>query len=216
METLIINRFYDRNKLRDMNIVIGEDVEFGESVVIQQGVSILGKCKIGDGCIIESNSNISNSILGPFVHVRASFIEDSVVADKCEIGPFAHIRAGSKIGESCRIGNFVEVKNSNIGVGVKIAHLTYVGDADIGECTNVGCGVVFCNYNGKEKLRTIVGEKVFIGSNVNLIAPVKISDGAFIAAGSTINHDVAQGEFSIARARQVNRADFKNPYTENK
>ena len=122
------------------------------------------------------------------------------------------VRPGCIIADGVHAGNFVEIKNSNLGDGVKVAHLTYVGDADIGDVCNIGCGVVFCNYNGEIKQRSVIEKNVFIGSNVNIIAPVKIEEGAYIAAGSTINKNVGKNQFAIAREFQINKDNFKNPY----
>ena len=124
----------------------------------------------------------------------------------------ANIHDNAIVGENCRIGNFVEIKNSVIGANTKMAHLAYIGDAQIGKNCNISCGVIFCNYNGKSKQRSYDGDNVFVGSNANLIAPVVISDNAYIAAGSTINKDVENGDLAIARARQENKKNFKNPY----
>ena len=121
---------------------------------------------------------------------------------------FSHLREGSVIADGVRIGNFVETKNANIGTGTKVAHLTYVGDATIGKNVNVGCGTVFCNYNGKIKQQTYVGNNVFIGSNVNLVAPLVVEDNAFIAAGSTITNNVPNSALAIARARQTNKPNY--------
>ena len=132
------------------------------------------------------------------------------------MGPFATIKKDSIVGKNCRIGNFVEIKKSKIGDNTKIAHLTYVGDASIGCDCNIGCGVVFCNYDGHLKRNSIVGNKVFIGSNVNIIAPVNIGDEAYVAAGSTINKNVENNQFAIARSFQTNKENFKNPYLINK
>ena len=120
----------------------------------------------------------------------------------------------SVVGENNRVGNFVEIKNSKTQKDCKMAHLSYIGDAEMGENCNIGCGVVFCNYNGKIKQKSVLGNNVFVGSNVNLIAPVQLGDNSYIAAGSTIYQNVENGEFAIARARQTNKQNFKNPYVE--
>ena len=121
------------------------------------------------------------------------------------MGPFARLRPNTILENECRVGNFVEIKNSLLGQGTKANHLAYIGDAVVGKFCNIGCGVIFCNYDGKNKHKTIVGNNVFIGSNANLIAPVEVQDGVLIGAGSTITDDVPQGELAIARARQVNK-----------
>ena len=134
----------------------------------------------------------------------------------CKVGPFAHLRPGAQVGENCRIGNFVEIKNARIGSGTKIAHLTYVGDAEIGENCNIGCGVVFCNYDGKKKSRTVVGKNCFIGSNVNLVAPVEIGEGSYIAAGTTVTRSVPPHSFVIGRSRQSCDKKLAERYAEGK
>lgn len=158
------------------------------------------------------NSKISGKLQGYNVvedstigrsQVLSSHIFGSTIGDECVIGPNAHLRVGSVIGDKCRIGNFVEIKNSTIGSGTKIAHLTYVGDAVVGKNCNIGCGVVFVNYNGKEKNKIIVGDNVFIGSNCNLIAPLVIPDNVYICAGTTVTQDLQEFDFVIGRVRQV-------------
>ena len=175
--------------------------------------AILCDCEIGDNAKIFC-SQIYESQIGDNSSVVSSQIESSSVGTNCEIGPFSHIRPGSKIGTSCRIGNFVEIKKSEIGAGCKISHLSYVGDATLGENVNVGCGVIFANYDGEKKHHTNVGDNVFIGSNCNLIAPLSIGDGAFIAAGSTVTKNLRDGTFCIARERETIREGFKNLYAQ--
>lgn len=201
-----------KEELNNLNIFIDDEVTIGKDVEISSGAKLIGKCVIGDNCIIDVNSVIINSELKAYVRVISSFVEDSVVEVNTVIGPFASIKKNSVIGNNCRIGNFVEIKNSIVGNKCKIAHLAYVGDAELGENCNVGCGVVFCNYNGKIKQKSLIGDNVFIGSNVNIIAPIKIGDWAYIAAGSTINKDIECKQFSIARSCQINKDNFNNPY----
>ncbi len=216
MKGIIYYKNIAREKLLHYNIVIEESVLIADGVVLECGVCVLGDSVIGCGCEIKSNSVIENSKLGENVKVVSSFVVDSIVGNNTTIGPFANIKKNTIIGGGCRIGNFVEIKNSIIGDETKIAHLTYVGDANIGSGCNFGCGVVFCNYNGKIKQKTIVGNDVFVGSNVNLIAPIEIGDGAYIAAGSTINKNVESNQFAIARNFQTNKENFNNPYVKHK
>ena len=143
---------------------------------------------------------------GKFVYVG----DEAEIADGVTLGPYVHIRPGSKIGQNVKIGNFVEVKNSTIGEDTKLPHLQYIGDTDMGKQVNVGCGTVTCNYDGKNKHRTKIGDKVFIGCNTNLVAPVNVGDGAYIGAGSTITKDVPKNSLAIARARQTNIADWND------
>lgn len=195
-----------------LNICIEPSVKIGKNVKIGYGCSLLENSVVEDNCEIGNNSLISNSLLSKGVKVLSSYIEDSSVGENTTVGPFATIKKGAEIGGGCRIGNFVEIKNSTIGDKTKVAHLTYIGDAELGYDCNVGCGVVFCNYNGLIKQRSVVGDRVFIGSNVNLVAPVKIGDCAYIAAGSTVNKNVEAKQFVIARSRQTHKNNFDNPY----
>ncbi|MFA5577700.1 MAG: bifunctional UDP-N-acetylglucosamine diphosphorylase/glucosamine-1-phosphate N-acetyltransferase GlmU [Tissierellaceae bacterium] len=183
---------------------IEDGVKIGRDTTIYPGAVIEGNTEIGEDCIISGDTRIMDSIIGPRVTIRSSCLEASTVGQGTTIGPYAHLRPNSKIGKDVSIGNFVEVKNSNIGDNTKANHLAYIGDADIGYNVNIGCAVVFVNYNGKEKFRSTVGDKAFIGSNSNLIAPVELEPWAYVAAGSTITKQVKEGELSIARARQVN------------
>ncbi len=204
------------NEENGSNIIIDDTAIIGKDAKISDNVCILGKSVIGDGCEISPNSVIKDSYLGEGCIIVASHIEDSSLGKGCTVGPFAHIRTNSKLGEKCRVGNFVEIKNSQIGNNSKMAHLAYVGDAIVGNNCNIGCGVVFCNYDGEKKQQSKLGDNVFVGSNANLVAPVSIADNAYIAAGSTINLDVGEGEFAIARERQTNKKNFKNPYIKSK
>lgn len=204
------------NEENRLNIIIDDTAIIGKDVKISDNVCILGKSVIGDRCEISPNSVIKDSYLGEGCIIVASHIENSSLGKGCAVGPFAHIRTNSKLGEKCRVGNFVEIKNSQIGNNSKMAHLAYVGDAIVGNNCNIGCGVVFCNYDGEKKQQSKLGDNVFVGSNANLVAPVSIADNAYIAAGSTINLDVGEGEFAIARERQTNKKNFKNPYIKSK
>ncbi|MBQ3077132.1 MAG: bifunctional UDP-N-acetylglucosamine diphosphorylase/glucosamine-1-phosphate N-acetyltransferase GlmU [Clostridia bacterium] len=184
-------------------VLVGPDVTIGPGTVIHPGSRLLGDTHLGQNCVIGPDAILEDSRVGDGAQIRSSTIEQSVVGDLARIGPYTHIRPNSVIGERCKLGNFVEVKNSVIGAGTSIAHLTYVGDADVGCRCNFGCGVVTTNYDGVKKYRTTVGDDVFIGCNVNLVAPVTVEDGAYIAAGSTITHNVPKSSLAIARARQV-------------
>ncbi|MBU5425493.1 bifunctional UDP-N-acetylglucosamine diphosphorylase/glucosamine-1-phosphate N-acetyltransferase GlmU [Tissierella pigra] len=187
------------------NTYIEDTVKIGRDTIIYPGVSLEGSTEIGEDCIIRNNSRIVNSIISSNVIIESSTIEDSQVGENTHIGPFAHLRPNSNIGENVKIGNFVEVKNSVIKDNTKAGHLAYIGDADVGHDVNIGCGVIFVNYNGKEKFRTTVGDNSFIGSNSNLVAPVKVEARGYVAAGSTIVEEVPEGALSIARAAQVNK-----------
>lgn len=150
---------------------------------------------------IDKLSVITNSTIKDNVIVEQSYIQDSVVDSGTTIGPFARLRPNSYIGKNCKIGNFVEIKNSEIGDGTKISHLAYVGDAEVGKNCNIGCGVIFANYNGKIKQKIHIGDNVFIGSNCNLIAPLKIADNVYICAGTTVTQDLLEGDFVIGRVQ---------------
>ena len=183
---------------------IGDDVEIGKDTIIYPGNVIEGNTKIGEGVMIYPNSRISNSIIDNNVEIQSSVIIDSKIGERTTVGPFAYIRPESIIGNDARIGDFVEIKKSTIGNNTKVSHLTYIGDAKVGEHCNFGCGTVVVNYDGKKKNTTIIGNNSFIGCNTNLVSPVTVEDNTYIAAGSTIVNDVKEGELAVARAKQRN------------
>ena len=185
-------------RLRD-GILIGPDVEIGEGTVILPGCIITGNTRIGGGCVIGPNSTVHNTVIGEDVVFESSKATDSTVGDGSNIGPFVQLRPGSNIGKKVKIGDFVEVKNSNIGDGTSVSHLTYIGDADVGRFCNFGCGTVFVNYDGEKKNRITVGDYCFIGCNTNLVAPVTLGEGAYTAAGATVTKDVPAGALAISR-----------------
>lgn len=183
---------------------IDVDVQIGQDTIIYPNTYIEGKTIIGEDCEIGPNIRFSDMIVGNQVKAQFSYCHEAEICDGVTLGPYVHLRPGTKIGGNVKIGNFVEVKNSNIGEGSKLPHLQYIGDTDMGRGVNIGCGTVTCNYDGKQKYRTSIGDNVFIGCNTNLVAPVKIGDGAYIGAGSTITKDVPKDNLAIARARQTN------------
>ncbi|MCR8969981.1 bifunctional UDP-N-acetylglucosamine diphosphorylase/glucosamine-1-phosphate N-acetyltransferase GlmU [Facklamia sp. 7083-14-GEN3] len=191
---------------------IESDVKIGEDTVIEGGVQLKGETIIGKSVIIGANSEVVDSQIGDSVIITQSVVEKSKVEDRVEIGPFAHLRPKSHLAEGVRIGNFVEVKNSQLGKNTKAGHLAYIGDADIGQDVNVSCGVIFCNYDGKRKYRSKVGDQVFLGSNSNIVSPVEIGDRAFVAAGSTIVKDVEAEALAISRSEQVNKLGYWTKY----
>ncbi|MFR6066160.1 MAG: bifunctional UDP-N-acetylglucosamine diphosphorylase/glucosamine-1-phosphate N-acetyltransferase GlmU [Eubacterium sp.] len=200
-------------------VMIGVDVEIGVGTTILPNTIIIGKTKIGSGCTIGPNTYIKDGVVGNNVILDNVKLLDSEVEDDVDCGPFVKVRAGSKLCKGVHIGNFVEVKNSVMGEGTKCAHLTYVGDSDVGKNVNFGCGTVTVNYDGTNKHRCKIGEHAFIGCNTNLIAPVEIGDFAFTAAGSTITDDVPENALSVARAKQVNKEGWvtrKKPYKDMK
>jgi len=182
---------------------IGADVAIGMDTVIHPGVSIEGNTFIGEDCTLYQNSRIVDSEIGDGVTVTSSVILQSKVGSCTAVGPFAYIRPDSVIGEHVKVGDFVEIKKSVIGDGTKISHLTYIGDAEVGRNVNFGCGTVIVNYDGKKKWKTVVKDNAFIGCNTNLISPVTVNEGAYIAAGSTITDEVPKDSLAIARAKQV-------------
>lgn len=184
----------------DVDVVIGADT------VLHPCVFLEGSTKIGSACEIHSGARIVNSTLGDRVCVRNhTVVTDSTVEAGVFLGPFAHVRPGSQIGENAHIGNFVELKKTTLGKGAKANHLAYLGDATIGEATNVGAGTITCNYDGDKKHQTVIGAGVFVGSNSTLVAPVTLADGAYIAAASAVTTDVPAGALAIGRARQENK-----------
>jgi bifunctional UDP-N-acetylglucosamine pyrophosphorylase/glucosamine-1-phosphate N-acetyltransferase len=185
-------------------VIVGPDVKIGSDTVILPGTIIKGETTIGSGCTIGPNSVIDSCSVGDNVIFNASQAQKSLIESGATIGPFANIRPNCHLHENVHLGDFVEIKNSEIGVGTKVAHLTYVGDSDVGGGVNFGCGVVTGNYDGVKKSRTTIGENAFIGCNTNLIAPVKVGDGAYTAAGSTVTKDVPAGALAVARSRQEN------------
>lgn len=187
---------------------IDRDVKIGIDTVIYPNTIIKKGSIIGKGNVIYS-SRIENSTIGDNNKIDNCVIVDAKVSNENQIGPYVHLRPNANIKNNTRLGNFVEVKNSSIGNGTKVSHLTYVGDGDIGENTNVGCGVVFVNYDGKNKYRTKVGNNCFVGCNVNLVAPINIEDNVYIAAGSTLTEDVEKDALAIARSRQTVKKGYK-------
>ncbi|WDV45557.1 bifunctional UDP-N-acetylglucosamine diphosphorylase/glucosamine-1-phosphate N-acetyltransferase GlmU [Clostridiaceae bacterium M8S5] len=183
-------------------------VEIGRDTIIYPNTYIEGSTIIGKDCVIGPNSRIIDSTIGNDVKVEQSTIVESKIGDNTTIGPYAYLRPNSNIGNNVKIGDFVEVKNSTIGNNTKASHLAYIGDANVGDKVNIGCGVVFVNYDGVNKHQTTVEDNVFVGSNCNLVAPVTIKENALLAAGSTITDDVQANALSIARARQINKDNW--------
>ena len=205
MKDRIIRRWIDRGVsfVDTTSVFISSDVKMGKGTIIYPNVHLEGNTKVGRGCTIYPNVRIQNSTIGDGVIIKDStLIEGSVVKNRASVGPFAHIRPGSEIGTGARIGNFVEVKKSVIGSGTKASHLTYLGDAKIGKDVNIGAGTITCNYDGYKKHITVIKDKVFIGSDSQLIAPVKIGKGAYIGAGSTIIKDVPSNALALSRVEQ--------------
>jgi bifunctional UDP-N-acetylglucosamine pyrophosphorylase/glucosamine-1-phosphate N-acetyltransferase len=191
---------------RPETCVIDADVEIGPDTIIEPYVQLLGKTRIGSDCLIRSSTVIENSTLADNVLVRQScVITESEIETGAKIGPFAHLRPGSEIGEEAHVGNFVETKKARLGKGAKAGHLTYLGDAEIGAGTNIGAGVITCNYDGVNKHRTKIGAGAFVGSDSTLVAPISIGDGAYIGAGSCITKEVPANALAVGRARQITK-----------
>ncbi len=189
---------------RPETCVIDAEVQVAPDTVIEPFVQLLGATRIGGDCLIRSYTIIENCTLGSDVLVRQSCVlAESSVGNGARIGPFAHIRPGCVIGENVHVGNFVETKKARLDKGAKANHLTYLGDAEIGEASNIGAGVITCNYDGVNKHLTRIGKGVFVGSDSTLVAPVTVADGAYIGAGSCITKDVPAGSLSVGRARQI-------------
>lgn len=192
-------------------------VESGRDVFIDVNVVLSGNVKLGDNVVIEAGCVIQDADIGANVHIRAhSVIEEAVIAENCDIGPFARLRPGTVLAAKAKIGNFVETKKARIGKGSKVNHLSYIGDAEIGEDVNIGAGTITCNYDGANKHKTIIGDRVFIGSCTQLVAPVSVGDGATIGAGSTITKDAPAGELSLSRAKQITLQGWRRPVKEKK
>lgn len=183
---------------------ISEDAQIGRDSVIYPNVVIEGKTQIGDGCEVRSGARLTNAFIGRNVTILdSSVIVDSIVRDNCTVGPFAHLRNGATIESDAKIGNFVEVKKSIVGKNTKASHLTYLGDAEIGENTNIGAGTITCNYDGKNKHRTKIGNNVKIGSDTMLVAPVEIGDGSSTGAGSVVTKNVPPNKLVVGAPARI-------------
>lgn len=212
--TLMKKRINEKHMINGVTLIDPEntyieiDVQIGRDTVIEPGTYLKGNTTIGEDVVIGLNSVIENSDLADGVEIRQSVISDATVGKDSDVGPHSHLRDGAVLGEKVHIGNYVEIKKSTIGDQTKAGHHTYIGDAQVGKDVNVGCGVVFANYNGKTKSKTMVGDDSFIGSNATLVAPVELGKNTFVAAGSTITEEVPENALGIARARQTNKEEF--------
>ena len=208
-----INEYHMRNGVTMRNpesVYIEDGVEIGNDTEICQNVTIKSGTKIGSDCVIGSGSMLDRAVIHDGVDVLSSVILESEVDEGTHVGPFAYIRPNCHVGKEVKVGDFVELKNSNIDDGTKISHLTYIGDSDVGKRVNFGCGTVTCNYDGKKKYRTTIGDDCFVGCNTNFVSPINVGDGVYIAAGSTITEDIPENSLSIARAKQVNKEGWKD------
>lgn len=203
-ERLEINKKHLENGVKFIDIktaYIGSEVKIGAGTVIYPCVTMEGRVIIGTDCVIGQNTRIEDSTIGDRTNIQSSVITESSVGSDTKIGPFAYLRPNSTIGSHCKVGDFVEVKNSSMGDGAKASHLTYIGDSDVGRDVNLGCGVVFVNYDGKNKHRSVIGDGAFIGCNTNIISPVTVEEGSYVAAGSTVTKNVPKGSLYVARAK---------------
>jgi bifunctional UDP-N-acetylglucosamine pyrophosphorylase/glucosamine-1-phosphate N-acetyltransferase len=187
-------------------------LEAGQDVVVDVNCVIEGRVRLGHRVQLGPNVVIRNTTVGDDVTILANcVIEDAVIGNGARIGPFARIRPETRLADSTHVGNFVEIKKSEVGVGSKINHLSYVGDSSIGARVNIGAGTITCNYDGANKHRTVIGDDVFIGSDTQLVAPVEVKDGATIGAGSTITRDAPAGELTLSRVPQETRPGWRRP-----
>lgn len=217
-EILLRNRIL--NKWMDEGVTIMDpattfieaDVKIGIDTVIRPFTWLEGNTQIAENCEIGPNVRLSNVEVGKETFLQFVYAHDCKVGENVTVGPFVHLRPGSEIGDKVKIGNFIEVKNSKVGKGSKLPHLSYVGDTDMGNNVNVGCGSIMVNYDGKKKHRTKIGDSVFIGCNSNLVAPIDVGDGSFIAAGSTVTKNVPKDALAVARAKQVNIDSWTKKY----
>lgn len=190
-------------------VYIDDEVTIGQDTIIYPNVTIQGNTKIGENSEILSNTRIIDSEISSNVRIESSVIEESIVERGVTIGPFAHLRPKSHLKENVHIGNFVETKKSVLEKGVKAGHLTYLGDAHIGEATNIGAGTITCNYDGKNKFKTVIGKNAFIGSDTMLVAPVTVGDNSLIGAGSVITKDVSENSLAVSRSKQIIKEGWK-------
>lgn len=189
---------------------VEENVKIGKGTVVEQNVMLQGNTVIGENCVIGMGSKLVDTEVGDGSELLSVVSVSAKLGKNVLAGPFAYIRPDSVIADNVKVGDFVEVKNAVIDEGTKIAHLTYVGDSDVGKNVNFGCGTVTVNYDGKKKARCKIGDNCFIGCNTNLVAPVELKAGAYTAAGSTITEEVPEKALAIARARQVNKSGWKD------
>ena len=188
------------------SLTVGQDVRIDINVIIEGNCEFGDNVEIGAGCIIKNTKIAAGTKVQPY-----SVFDSAIVGENTQIGPFARLRPGAKLANEVHIGNFVEVKNTSIGLGSKANHFTYLGDAEIGAGSNIGAGTITCNYDGANKFKTIIGDAAFIGSNSSLVAPVKIGNGATVGAGSVITHDVADNSLAFERSKQIAKEDYQRP-----
>ncbi|CAH1222831.1 Bifunctional protein GlmU [Paenibacillus plantiphilus] len=213
-EGLMRARIVRKHQINGVTVVdpaatyIEADVVIGSDTILYPGTLLRGSTVIGEDCIIGPQSDITDTVIGNGVVFKHSVSVEAIIGDESAVGPYANLRPASKLGRECKIGDFVELKNAELGDGSKVSHLSYIGDAKVGKDVNIGCGAITVNYDGYNKAVTEIGDHAFVGSNVNLIAPIKVGEGAYVVAGSTITHNVDAGDLAIARERQVNKPGY--------
>ncbi|GIP13745.1 bifunctional UDP-N-acetylglucosamine diphosphorylase/glucosamine-1-phosphate N-acetyltransferase GlmU [Paenibacillus macerans] len=213
-EAVMRERIVRRHMLGGVTVIdpastyIGADVAIGSDTVIYPGTVLAGRTVIGEDCVIGPASQIEDSVIHDGAKVKHSVLSQAEVGKETTVGPFAYLRPGAKLGANVKVGDFVEIKNATLDDGAKVSHLSYIGDAKVGKNVNIGCGAITVNYDGYNKSITEIEDEAFIGSNVNLIAPVKVGKGAYVVAGSTITHSVPEGDLAIARQRQENKPGY--------
>ncbi len=191
-----------------MNTYIGTEVVIGKDTILYPGTILEGATVIGEGCEVGPYTRLTNVTMGNDTHIHMCYAHDCEIKNEAELGPFAHFRPDTVIGDRVKVGNFVEVKNSVVGAGTKFPHLSYIGDSDVGDGVNMGCGTITVNYDGKKKHRTVICDHAFVGCNSNLVAPVTIEPYAYVAAGTTVTKDVPENALAVGRAKQKNIEDW--------
>jgi bifunctional UDP-N-acetylglucosamine pyrophosphorylase/glucosamine-1-phosphate N-acetyltransferase len=215
VEDVMFARIAERHRLAGSSIATGaridDAVELGQDVRIESGVHLRGDTQLGDGCVVDVGCVVSASRLGANVTLLPyTVVTESRIGDGCRLGPFSHTRPKSVLEADVHLGNFVETKATLMRRGAKANHLSYLGDGDVGENTNIGAGTIFCNYDGVSKNKTTIGRDVFIGSDSQLVAPVTVGDGAYVATATCVTHDVPADALAIGRVRQENKAGYAN------
>ncbi len=213
MEQALFERITNRHRRAGATIGAGacidDQVKIGVDTIIAAGVSLRGKTVVGNDVVVDTGSVLTDSVVEDGALIKPHCVIDhSTVGAGAQVGPFAHLRPHSELGPETRVGNFVEIKASTLGRGAKVNHLSYIGDGEIGEGSNIGAGTIFCNYDGFSKAKTIVGKNVFVGSDSQLVAPVTIGDGSFVGTGTTVTEDVPEHSLVLSRGRQVTRAGY--------
>jgi bifunctional UDP-N-acetylglucosamine pyrophosphorylase/glucosamine-1-phosphate N-acetyltransferase len=213
-EQLLKRRINRKHMLNGVTLIdpdhtyIESDVQIGTDTVLLPGTILRGNTVIGENCTLGPNTEITDSTVKDEVTIKQSVVQEAFVDSHTSVGPFAYLRPGAKLGQHVKVGDFVEIKNATLDEGAKVSHLSYIGDAKVGKNVNFGCGAITVNYDGFNKSLTEIGDDAFVGSNVNLIAPVKIGKNAYVVAGSTITHAVEDGDLAIARERQINKPGY--------